>query len=119
LTEAWRRANLRYWPWYGRGYVQLTWKSNYERADRELELGGTLTAKPDRAMEKELAARIMRRGMDEGWFTGVTLSQVLPNTCGSEAQYESARRIINGSDCAHAVAQYALAFDAALSRGGW
>src|SRR5262245_39782274 len=38
LSEDWRKANLRYHPFYGRGYVQLTWKANYERADRELEL---------------------------------------------------------------------------------
>ena len=29
LSEDWRRANLRYYPYYGRGFVQLTWKNNY------------------------------------------------------------------------------------------
>ena len=26
LSEAWRKKNLRYWPWYGRGHCQLTWE---------------------------------------------------------------------------------------------
>ena len=27
---AWRKKNLRYYPWDGKGYVQLTWERNYE-----------------------------------------------------------------------------------------
>src|SRR5438045_92240 len=29
LSEDWRKANLRYFPWYGRGFVQITWQANY------------------------------------------------------------------------------------------
>lgn len=29
-AEDWRRRNLRYWPYYGRGLIQLTWQSNYQ-----------------------------------------------------------------------------------------
>src|SRR4029079_15992876 len=32
LSEEWRRRNLRYYPFYGWGYVQLTWEANYRRA---------------------------------------------------------------------------------------
>ena len=28
--EAWRQANFSYYPYYGRGYVQLTWDRNYK-----------------------------------------------------------------------------------------
>src|SRR5688572_29351341 len=42
LSENWRSRNLRYYPFYGRGYVQLTWKANYDKADRELGLAGRL-----------------------------------------------------------------------------
>ena len=35
-AEAWRKAHLRYYPWYGRGFVQLTWQRNYQRADDDL-----------------------------------------------------------------------------------
>ena len=44
LSESWRERNLRYYPYHGRGYVQLTWKDNYERADNELGLQGRLIA---------------------------------------------------------------------------
>ncbi|MGR9074141.1 MAG: peptidoglycan-binding protein, partial [Gammaproteobacteria bacterium] len=34
LSEDWRKNNLRYFPYYGRGYVQLTWEKNYEKYSR-------------------------------------------------------------------------------------
>lgn len=120
LSEAWRKANLRYWPWYGRGYVQLTWEANYDRADKELALGGSLLAKPDRAMEPAIAAKIMRRGMDEGWFTGATLAAMLPlKGTATRDQYMNARAIINGRDRADLIEDYAQAFERALLDGGW
>ncbi|MBV9582719.1 MAG: hypothetical protein JO057_29385 [Chloroflexi bacterium] len=54
LDDAWRYANLRYAPHWGRGYVQLTWEYNY-RAYGDA-LGIDLIANPDRAMETEIAA---------------------------------------------------------------
>lgn len=125
LSEAWRRRNLRYWPWYGRGYVQLTWRENYARADDALGLGGSLLADPDRAMEHGLAARIMRRGMTEGWFAGDrhgrhTLARHLPMAgAAEEPAFVSARRIINGTDRALAIARHAGQFQQALALGGW
>lgn len=119
LSEDWRRKNLRYYPWYGRGYVQLTWEANYKRADEKLGLGGALLAKADRAMEVDIAARIMRRGMDEGWFTGHTLAKHMPDRLAPRSQFEGARRIINGTDKAHSIALYAEQFQAALIAGGW
>jgi putative chitinase len=121
LSEEWRRKNLRYWPFYGRGYVQLTWEGNYRRADEELDLGGTLLAKLDRAMEPAIAAAIMRRGMAEGWFSkGATLARYLPDKGPATApQYRQARRIINGLDAADKVAAYAIWFEGALAQGAW
>lgn len=119
LSEAWRKAHLRYWPWYGRGYVQLTWQANYEKADKELALGGSLLANADRAMELPIAAQVMRRGMVEGWFTKHTLAQHLPDRIGTMTEFEQARRIINGTDKAHSIATYALQFQDALIAGSW
>jgi hypothetical protein len=119
LSENWRKNNLRYYPWYGRGYVQLTWEANYKRADEKLGLGGTLLANADRAMELPIAAQIMRRGMVEGWFTPHTLAKHLPDRLGTVAQFEGARRIINGTDKAHSIAVYAVQFQDALIAGGW
>lgn len=56
LTEAWRRANLRYYPYYGRGYIQLTWDYNYLSAGQFA--GIDLVTNPDKAMEPRTAAKI-------------------------------------------------------------
>lgn len=120
LSEQWRKKNLRYWPWYGRGYVQLTWEANYERADKELDLGGALLDDADLAMRPDIAAKIMRRGMDEGWFTGVSLGAILPmQGVATRKQYMDARTIINGRDKADLIEDYAQWFERALRDGGW
>jgi putative chitinase len=126
LSESWRRTHLRYHPFYGRGYVQLTWKDNYERADRELELNGRLNENLDLAMDPAIAAKIMVKGMQEGWFcadkTGKrhTLVRHVPaDGAGNSAQFTSARRIINGTDKAGKIAGEAMKFQTALRAGGW
>jgi len=126
LSEGWRRNNLRYYPFYGRGYVQLTWKANYEKADRELGLGGRLTCDLDLAMDPDIAAKITVRGMQEGWFCGDksgkrhNLARHVPaNGAAGLDQFTSARRIINGTDKAAKIAAEALKFQAALQAGGW
>ena len=120
LTENWRKNNLRYYPWYGRGYVQITWEKNYARADRELNLNGRLLANADVAMELPVAAGILRKGMDEGWFTGIKLSDYLPAQGGAIlAQYIKARKIINGTDKANIIAGYASVFEWCLSQAGY
>lgn len=56
--------------YYGRGYVQLTWKDNYQRATDELGLSGPddLVWHPERALNPTIAADTMFIGMVEGWF---------------------------------------------------
>jgi hypothetical protein len=125
LSEAWRKKHLRYWPWYGRGYVQLTWEENYQRADDELDMDGSLTSNPDRALEPGIASDVMRLGMEEGWFAGDkqgrhTLARHLPKQGdATEAAFKAARRIINGTDKALMIARHALQFQKALRAGGW
>jgi predicted chitinase len=126
LSENWRTKNLRYYPFYGRGYVQLTWKANYEKADRELELGGRLNNNLDLAMDPNIAAKIMVKGMQEGWFCADksgrrhTLERhVSANGGASLDQFTSARRIINGTDKAAKIAGEAVKFQTALKAGGW
>jgi putative chitinase len=105
---------------YGRGYVQLTWRVNYVRADKELALGGALIAKPDKAMEPEIAAQIMRLGMTEGWFTGKSLNSYLfDGKAGTLDQFIACRKIINGTDKAALIAGYAMKFQTALQLGQW
>ena len=97
---------------YGRGYVQLTWRDNYLRADRELGLGGRLAADYDLALDPAISAQILVEGMLDGWFTGKALKDYLPGN------YVDARRIVNGTDRAQQIAGYAKAFEAALVAGG-
>lgn len=126
LSEEWRRKHLRYFPWYGRGYVQLTWQRNYSRADAKLAAAGLIEAgqlilAPDLAMKPDISAFIMRRGMDEGWFTGVRLSQVLPGKgeLATRIEYMTARTIINGRDRADLIEDLAQHFERSLVLGGW
>lgn len=92
--------------YYGRGYVQLTWDFNYQKAEREL--GAPFYSRPELALDPKHAADIMIRGMREGWFTGKKLSDYLGT------DYLNARRIINGTDRAETIAGYARKFEAAL-----
>jgi hypothetical protein len=120
LSETWREQHLHYWPWYGRGDVQLTWQGNYERADKELGLGGALIADPDKALDPTISALVMVKGMSEGWFSGKKLSDYLPARGLADIhQFANARQIINGLDDAVDIANHALTFQAALTAGGW
>lgn len=102
----------------GRGYVQLTWKSNYYKAGKKL--GVDLVGNPNLAMQREVAAKIMRHGMREGWFTGKRFDSYLPaHGMASRKQFSDARRIINGTDRAAMIAGYAVEFQEALKAGGW
>lgn len=103
---------------YGRGLVQLTWCDNYEWADKALGLNGSLLANFDRALEPEIATRILVKGMEEGAFTGKKLADYIGDR-GSPAQFANARFIINGNDKAAQIAGYAEAFQAALDKGGY
>ena len=92
----------------GRGYVQLTGRANYVKAGAKL--GANLTENPDLAMEPGIAAKIMRLGMTEGWFTSRRLSHYLPDEIGTEGQFINARKIINGMDKAALIAGHAIKF---------
>lgn len=101
----------------GRGYVQLTGRTNYDRAAKAT--GYPLVGNPNLAMRPDIAAEILRAGMVEGWFTGRGFARFLPNVIGTLEQFTQARRIINGTDRAAKIAAYALDFQAALIAGGW
>lgn len=102
----------------GRGYVQPTGRGNYHKAG--LALGLALEDHPELALNPDVAAKIMRRGMTEGWFTGRRFCSYLPSTAAATfGQFVEARRIINGKDCASEIAGYAIAFQNALQEAGW
>lgn len=102
----------------GRGFVQLTGRTNYEKAGEHL--GVDLVGNPDLALGCDVASRILLWGMESGAFTGKGLKDYLPidGEAGHEA-FKQARRIINGQDKADKIAKEAIAFQSALAEGGW
>lgn len=115
-VEGWRKRNLRYYPYYGRGFVQLTWDYNYKKADEKLGLGGTLIKNLDRALEPEIAKQTLIVGMIEGWFTGKKLSDYITL---KKSDFLEARRIINGKDEANVIAKLAEEYDRDLKKLGY
>lgn len=102
----------------GRGYVQLTGRANYAKAATKLDV--PLIGNPDLAMQPQVAADILRHGMREGWFTGKSFQSYLPAAgLATAAQFQAARRIINGTDKQALIAKYAMQFQAALVAGEW
>lgn len=104
----------KYYPWYGRGYVQLTWKANYQKFQaRVLDLFEVdIIAKPDDAMLPIVAAFIMFEGMINGEFTGKKLATYF-NT--KTTDWIGARRIINGTDRATEIAAISKQFYADIA----
>lgn len=110
----------------GRGYVQLTGRRNYAKADAKLHAlgilkpGESLIENPDLALRSDIAAAIMAWGMREGWFTGRDLDDDLPRQDKATlAQFIASRDIINGRDKAETIAEAAVHFQQALSAGAW
>jgi hypothetical protein len=90
---------------HGRGFVQLTGRANYARMGAFLGVDLTSSAAAaDRALELSNAARILFKGMEDGLFTGRRFADYFN---GSRADWVAARRIVNGTDKANRVADYA------------
>jgi predicted chitinase len=100
--------------YYGRGYVQLTWQTNYLRVGELIGMGSELEMHPERALEPEIAYRVASAGMTHGAFTGKKFADYF-TAAGTD--YLQARRIINGMDCAELIAGYAEKFERVLRSG--
>ncbi len=94
---------------YGRGFVQLTWYENYEKAGKYC--GVNLLQYPELSLNPLFASKILIGGMTDGWFTGKKLSDYFTE---DKTDWKNARRIINGMDKADLIAGYALKFFDAL-----
>ncbi len=88
----------RYWPYIGRGYVQLTWESNYKVFGERI--GIDLIANPELANEPENAWKILEEGMtdltpQDPEFTGKSLEDYFND---GRIDFYNARKIINPKD---------------------
>jgi putative chitinase len=101
-----RAIQDRYWNtgYYGRGYVQITWKKNYE-------IFG-IADTPEKALDPDTAYEIAAKGMIDGLFTGKKISEFCVV---GKKDYVNARTVINGHDRATMIAGYAVNFEIALS----
>jgi predicted chitinase len=108
-AEAYRRT-LKYYPYYGRGYVQLTWKRNYQ-AYADL-LGKDLVRSPDLALQPDVALFVLVHGFKVGAFTGRAITQYINET---KTDFVNARRCINILDRAQDIAAIATRFAATLA----
>jgi hypothetical protein len=97
--------------YYGRGYVQLTWKANYDNMGKKLGLGNLLVLHPEHALEPKTAYNIMSFGMRHGSFTNKKLADYIHDDV---CDYGNARRIINGLDQHTLIAGYAQTFEKLL-----
>lgn len=120
----------------GRGYVQITGRSNYEGMSGRLNNAGfsytvdgvsyggpgnppiDLAAHPDHVNRvPDLAARIMVTGMTQGGFTGRSLDDYVT---GENPDFTNARRIVNGDVATNgeSIANLARTYAGTL-RGSW
>lgn len=88
----------RYYPYIGRGYVQLTWESNYKIFGERL--GIDLIGNPTLANEPEIAWKVLEEGMtdltpQDPEFTGKSLEDYFND---DRIDFYSARKIINPKD---------------------
>lgn len=121
LSEAWRKKNLRYYPWHGRGLIQTTWKENYKKMGDVI--GVDLLKNPDLLLNWAYALPALFIGMERGLYTGHSLSDHIDNIEESDKEdtreYIAARRIVNGIDKAQEISSLAMAFRAALRSSGY
>lgn len=112
----------KYYPHVGMGYVQLTWKENYERARMsfvEKPVSGCVLiswAILSFLLKPEYAVPILIIGMQEGWFTGKKLSGYIAL---QKSDFRNARRIVNLMDKADLIACYARDYDKLLLAEGY
>jgi len=99
--------------YFGRGFVQLTGKRNYDDWTKRLNMAGVdLVGNPDKALDLKVSTAILFEGMILGTFTTRKLSDYFNKTT---ADWRNARRIINGLDRADLIALYAKRFYGSIS----
>lgn len=98
----------RYWytGFYGRGYLQITWRKNYETLSKLVDID--LVKNPDLLIkDASISYRCAALGFQEGLFTGKKISDYINR---HSVDYYNARRVVNGLDKAKQIEKYCLYF---------
>lgn len=106
----------------GMGDVQNTGRRNAKLASDELNkrfnLGLDLITHPEQRLDPFVSAMSLFLGNKEGWWTGKALHDYIDGVTESDAadlhEFIVARHVVNGTDKALAIAQYAMIFRCAL-----
>ena len=98
--------------YYGRGYIQLVWASNYKKVGDAIKVD--LYNNPDLMLEKTISAQALVASMAEGLLTGRKLSDFFAE----DADWIGARKIVNGLNRADLIGSFAQQFNACLSGAG-
>jgi len=102
LSEDWRERNFSYYPYYGRGYVQITHKYNYEKFTKLL--GTDFVINPKGVLDKKVSLFILVYGMSTGMFSGKRLGTYVNK---NDKDFYRARKVVNGRDKAEHIARLA------------
>lgn len=96
----------------GRGFVQITWKINYQRFNGVK--GINFSDNPEKMLDFDILIGVMVEGMEQGLFShGNTLSKYFNETT---KDYLGARHIINGTDKNTIIAGYAEEIEKCLTK---
>jgi len=95
----------KYYPYYGRGFSQLTWDYNYKKEGLRLSLN--LLKNPDLILDIPIAANSHVHCMKVGTYTGKKLSDYIND---KKCDFAGARRIVNGVDKKDEIAAIAQKF---------
>ncbi len=95
--------------YYGRGYVQLTGRKNYELFSALL--GIDFLADPEKACDPRPSYQIASVGLCRGLFTGHGIERYIEE---QKWDYLNCRRCVNGTDRAELIADYAKSFEIML-----
>jgi predicted chitinase len=104
-----RRSSIskKYYPYYGMGLVQLTWRENYVKFQKILShngFTGDIVKEPELVMNQNISNFILVYGMVHGIFTGKKISDYIN---GNKVDFVGARRVVNGKDMARKIGRRA------------
>lgn len=99
----------KYYPYFGQDLVHTTWKANYQKVKDFT--GVDVVNQPHLIGQMPLAAKVAIHFMNKGYYTGKKLSDYFNS---KKEDWINARKVINGTDKASMIAEYAKEFYNAL-----